>query len=127
MPHLPHRRLEIQPTATASQGAVGLCGGEMVQRLLDAAFECAARHAPGFRFSLARADNIELRGGMPACVAAEIAFQGRSSLTIVSEISAHGTGKPAASGRFMLIAVDDSGVPVPLPATSQHCSEDVFP
>lgn len=102
--------------------------------MAEAALRCAGRHA-GCAVVMAKADGIEFARPVPAGSAvdirAEIAFQGRSSMTVLVGIAPRGDGAPrtgpSISGRFMLVAVDGAGRPVPIPVSDQRTAEEVRP
>lgn len=101
--------------------------------MAEAALRCARRHA-GCSVVMAKAGGIEFARPVPAGSAvdirAEIAFQGRSSMTVLVGITPRdGASRagPSISGRFMLVAVDGEGRPVPIPASDQRTAEEVRP
>lgn len=99
-----------------------LYGATALQIMGKAAFVCATRHAR-CAVVMAKADSIEftkpIRIGAIIDVRANVVFQGRSSMTVVVEIVAEDpagqAGTPSISGRFLMVAVDDDGVPMPIP------------
>ena len=96
------------------------------------AFVCATRHAR-CPVMMAKADGIEFLRPIPLGsiveIRAHVAFQGRSSMTVVVGIVPEdSTGKdvaPAITGRFMMVAVDDAGRPVPV--SDQPVKEELLP
>lgn len=98
-----------------------LYGAHVLQIMGKAAFVCASRYAR-CRIVMAKADNIEfvrsVALGEIINVRAQVVFKGTASLTVIVEIFADGVGvpgeQPAMSGRFMMVAVDDAGKPVPI-------------
>lgn len=109
-----------------------LYGANALQIMGKAAFVCATRHA-SCAVVMAKADSIEfirpIRIGAIIDVRANVVFQGRSSMTVVVEIVAEDpagqTGTPSISGRFLMVAVDDDGVPIPIPPhQDQPSAED---
>ncbi len=99
-----------------------------------AAFVCATRHA-GRPVVMAKADSIEflrpIRIGSIIEVRARIVFQGKSSMTVGVEIApenpAGGDAAPAITGRFMMVAVDGDGRPVPISVSDQCTAEELRP
>lgn len=109
-----------------------LSGANALQIMGKAAFVCATRQAR-CAVVMAKADSIEfvkpIRMGAIIDVRAHVAFQGQYSMTILVEIVAENAvdpaGKPSISGRFMMVAVDADGVPMPIPpGTDQPSNED---
>ncbi len=97
--------------------AIGLLHGpDALEIMGQAAFACASK-AAGCDVIMAKADNIEfrkpLRPGDAVTIRSEIAFRGHSSMTVLVDIATGGAA--AVSGRFMMVAVDKSGVPIRLP------------
>jgi acyl-CoA hydrolase len=138
--------LNIQPNADA-QGRASLLevvlpeqanhygtlyGANALHMMGKAAFVCATRHARG-PVVMAKADGIEFFRPIPLGaiieVRAHVAFQGRSSMTVVVEIVPEHPGgepaRPAIAGRFMMVAVDGDGRPVPIPVSDQRTAEEV--
>ena len=111
-----------------------LYGLNALQIMGKAAFVCATRHARG-PVVMAKADCIEFFRPVPQgsiiAIRAHIAFQGQSSMTVIAEIAPEDcSGKdatPAITGRFMMIAVDDKGHPVPVPVSDQPAKEELHP
>lgn len=112
------------PAATWAADALQLMG--------DAAAACAAKHADA-QVVLVKADNIEFHRlanlSERRAVNAHVVFCGRSSMTVLVEISAvdaNGADAGAiASGRFMLLAVDENGQPIPIAQTDLTNIKDV--
>ena len=101
------------PAKAASLGRDAVGGGEMMRLMVEAAFASASHHSPARRFIVVKADSFEFRHDTGACVAAaSVVFVGRSSLTVSETLGE--ASQPAASGHFMLVAVDDGGRPVPI-------------
>ncbi len=106
-------------------------GAHALALMGNAALACAARHA-GCRVVIARADGIEfsrpVAPGTNVEVEASIAFQGRSSMTVIVEIvasnAAGADARPAMSGRFMVLAVDHDGRPVPISISDHRTAEE---
>jgi acyl-CoA hydrolase len=108
-----------------------LYGANALQIMGKAAFVSATRHA---RCSvvMAKADSIEFRKpisiGAIIDVRATVVVQGKTSMTVLVEVVAEnstgGTRTPSISGRFVMVAIDRDGVPVPLPVSDQFRSED---
>lgn len=105
-----------------------LYGANALQLMGKAAFVCATRHAR-CPVVMAKADSIEflrpVRLGSVIELRARIAFQGQSSMTVLVDILPEQSGaretSPAISGRFMMVAVDDNGIPVPISlSTAAH-------
>lgn len=119
-PHEPKETwfTEAMPDPLGSEPA-SLRGPEMLRKLGEAAAACASRHAH-CQVTMMKADNIELRRPPSAAggvrVRARVAFSGRSSMTVLAEVvdAESPQAGPAAGGRFMLVAVDGDGVPVPI-------------
>ena len=110
-----------------------LHGPDALRMMGKAAFVCAARHA-GCPVLMVKADNVEfaraIRIGSTVKVRAKVVFQGRSSMTVVVEIvpdNPDDDPAPAITGRFMMVAVDGDGRPVPIPVSDQHVAEDLHP
>lgn len=105
-----------------------LHGAQALRMMGEAAFARATRHAGG-PVRMAKADAIEFVRPVPdgACaeVRAHIVFQGRSSMTVIVEIAPGPAVAPAITGRFMMVAVDGDGRPIPLPAPNQHAREEL--
>lgn len=93
-----------------------------LQVMCKAAFVCASRHGR-CAVAMAKADSIEFARligiGAIIDVRANVIFQGRSSMTvaveIVTENPAVQTGTPSIRGRFLMVAVNADGVPIPIP------------
>ncbi|MHC5655793.1 acyl-CoA thioesterase [Stappia sp. ICDLI1TA098] len=107
-----------------------LYGANALHMMGKAAFVCATRHA-GCAVVMAKADNIEfarpVRLGAIVDVRARVVFQGRSSMTVLVEVSPEewrdaADGAPSISGRFMMVAVDQNGVPRAISVSDQQCS-----
>jgi acyl-CoA hydrolase len=111
----------LLPEAAGDGGA--LHGANALQIMGKAAFICAARHAR-CAVVMAKADNIEftrpVRNDAIVDVRASVVFQGRSSMTVLVGIMAGNftsrPAEPSISGRFMMVAVDAGGVPMPIPS-----------
>ena len=105
-----------------------LNGANALYTMSKAAFACATQHAHG-PIVMAKADSIELvrpiRVGCTIDVRARVVFQGQSSMTVIVEMTPDGpiaSEKSAyISGRFMMVAVDANGIPMPIPS-SENCS-----
>ena len=109
-----------------------LYGANALQIMGKAAFVCASRHAR-CAVVMAKADSIEfirpIRIGAIIDIRANVVFQGRTSMTVIVEVVAdHPAGPssaPSISGRFMMVAVDADGVPMPIPPhEDQPSAED---
>lgn len=109
-----------------------LYGPNALHMMGKAAFVCATRHA-GCPVVMAKADGIEFSRPIPLGsiieIRAHVAFQGRSSMTVIVEIvpepAAGGDAGPAITGRFMMVAVDGHGRPVPIPEPDQRNAEEL--
>lgn len=109
-----------------------LYGANALQTMGKAAFVCATRHAR-CAVVMAKADSIEfirpIRIGSIIDVRAQVIFQGRSSMTVIVEIVPDHPGvqeaRAAITGRFMMVAVDGDGVPIPIPSDPHHAEEAV--
>lgn len=109
-----------------------LYGANALQMMGKAAFVCATRHAR-CPVVMAKADSIEfvrpIRIGSIIDIRAQVVFQGRSSMTVVVEIVPDYPGAPettpSIAGRFMMVAVDRDGVPMPIPPSDSHHAEKV--
>lgn len=109
-----------------------LYGANALQIMGKAAFVCASRHAR-CAVVMAKADSIEfirpIRIGAIIDIRAQVVFQGRSSMTVVVEIVPDYPGAPETTpsivGRFMMVAVDRDGVPMPIPPSDPHRTEEV--
>lgn len=108
-----------------------LHGTGALQMMAKAAYGCAARHART-AVIMAKADNIEfvrpVQAGATVEVLARIVFQGHSSMTVIVEIL-DGKRDPDAciSGRFMMVAVDDAGLPVPIRSNETSLAKEARP
>ncbi|WP_026381739.1 acyl-CoA thioesterase [Afifella pfennigii] len=108
-----------------------LCAADALQIMARAASVCASRHARCAVIT-AKADEIDflrsIRVGSVVEVRARIVFQGRSSMTVIVEIVPDDPGKrehvPSMTGRFMMLAVDSDGTPIPITASRQACPEE---
>jgi acyl-CoA hydrolase len=107
-----------------------LYGPNVLRMMGKAAFVCASRHAR-CAVVLAKADSIEFRrtigAGEIVDVRARLAFRGHSSMTVLVDVDPADCGgdMPAVSGRFMMVAVDRDGVPMPIPSfADQSCREE---
>ena len=111
-----------------------LYGPNALRLMGKAAFACAARHAR-CAVVMAKADSIEFRRpiaiGSIVAVKAQVVFQGRSSMTVTVEIAPDPAddpeSTPAISGRFMMVAVDPDGVPIPIPSPDTRIAEEARP
>lgn len=110
-----------------------LYGANALQMMGKAAFVCATRHA-GCAVVMAKADNIEfvrpIRMGSIIDIRARVAFQGCSSMTVIVEIAPDHPGAEerasSITGRFLMVAVDGNGAPMPIsPSDSNHPEEIV--
>lgn len=108
-----------------------LYGANALQMMGKAAFVCATSHAR-CAVVLAKADSIEFAQPIPLGsiidIRARIVFRGRSSMTVVVEIVPdHPSGQvaPAISGRFMMVAVNDTGSPIPIPDPNPNYAEEI--
>ena len=109
-----------------------LYGANALHMMGKAAFVCATRHAR-CPVVMAKADGIEFSRPIPLGsiieIRAHVAFQGRSSMTVIVEIVPEdSTGKdaaPAVTGRFMMVAVDAGGRPVAIPVSDQPVEEEI--
>jgi len=129
----PTRLLEIVLPEQASHHGT-LHGVNALQIMGKAAFACATRHAR-CPVVMAKADCIEFRRairiGAVIDVNAQVVFQGRSSMTVTVEIAPDPAeareDTPAITGRFMMVAVDRDGVPVPIPLSDTRLAEESCP
>jgi len=129
----PTRFLEIVLPEQAGRHGV-LHGASALQIMGKAAFACATRHAR-CPVVMAKADCIEFRrpvkAGAVIDVNAQVVFQGRSSMTVTVEIAPDPAeareDTPAITGRFMMVAVDRDGVPVPIPLPDTRIAEESCP
>ncbi len=107
-----------------------LHGADALHLMGKSAFACAARHAR-CAVVMAKADSIELirpiRIGTTIDIRARVVFQGRSSMTVAVEIAPDSPGAqgsaPCITGRFLMVAVDGAGAPIPIPHS--HRTEEV--
>lgn len=112
----------VVPELTNHYGT--LYGANALQMMGKAAFVCASRHAR-CPVVMAKADHIEfarpVKLGEIIDVRAQVVFQGRASLTIRVEVIADRPGdpdeQPSISGLFMMVAVDDKGLPMSIPSS----------
>lgn len=108
-----------------------LYGANALQMMGKAAFVCATRHAR-CAVVMAKADSIEfarpIRIGAIIDIRAQVVFQGQSSMTVIVEIMPEQAGveekAPAITGRFMMVAVDSNGTPMPIPPSDKSHAED---
>lgn len=111
-----------------------LNGADALHMMGEAAFACASRHAR-CPVAMAKADGIAFFRPVPPSstveVRAHVAFQGRSSMTVIVEIvperPAGEAVAPAITGRFMMVAVDGEGRPVPISVSDQNHTEESRP
>lgn len=109
-------------------------GADALHMMGEAAFACASRYARCV-VVMVKADGIEFSRSVPSGSAVEVrahvAFQGRSSMTVIVEIvperPAGEAVAPAITGRFMMVAVDGEGRPVPISVSDQHHAEESRP
>lgn len=107
-----------------------LYGANALQIMGKAAFVCATRHA-SCAVVMAKADSIEfirpIRIGAIIEIRANVVFQGRSSMTVIVEVAADNpaglSSVPSISGRFLMVAVDADGVPMPIPPHENQPSD----
>lgn len=108
-----------------------LYGANALHMMGKGAFVCATRHAR-CAVVMAKADHMEfvrpIRIGSIVDVRAEVVFQGRSSMTVIVEIApdrcAEEERTPAVTGRFMMVAVDSDGLPIPIPHSGPRHAEE---
>jgi acyl-CoA hydrolase len=119
------RLLEVVlPEHADRHGALN--GADALQLMGKAASVCATRHAD-CAVVMAKADQIEfvrpIRAGSTLDVRARVVFQGQSSMTVIVEMAPDAPGaqeEPAyVSGRFMMVAVNAEGIPIPIPASDR--------
>lgn len=98
-----------------------LFGGDALRLMDMAAFVAASRHArrPVVTASSERIDfQVPVRQGQLAEVVGRVSRTGRSSMTVDVELWAEdlltGARKLCTRGSFVLVAVDESGRPVPI-------------
>ena len=124
------RSVDVVLPEQVDHGGV-LHGASALQMMSRAAYACAAQHAVS-PVIMAKADNIEFVRAVPAGstveVLARIVFQGHSSMTVIVKII-DGKRDPDAciSGRFMMVAVDDAGLPVPISSEDTQFSKEARP
>ncbi len=122
--------LEVVPPGQANHYGT-LYGANALQMMGKAAFVCATRYAR-CPVVMAKADNIEFRRpvrlGEIIDIGARVAFRGRSSMTVLVDMVADDAdgAEPAISGRFMMVAVDSDGAPVPIPDFDQSSTQEVL-
>ena len=115
-------QVEARFLEAVSSGHADQSGTSALQVMCKAAFVCASRHGR-CAVAMAKADSIEFAGligiGAIIDVRASIIFQGRSSMTVAVEIVTQNpvvrTGTPSIRGRFLMVAVNADGVPMPIP------------
>lgn len=106
-----------------------LYGPNVLRMMGKAAFVCASRHAR-CAVVLAKADSIEfrrlVRPGEIVDVRARLAFRGHSSMTVLVDVAPADAGGDASavSGRFMMVAVDRDGVPMPIPPLADQSPQE---
>lgn len=108
-----------------------LHGIAALQLMGKAAFVCASRFA-SCSVAMAKADNIDIlnpvRLGEIVDIRAKIVFRGQSSMTILVDVASGSglprQGPPRMRGRFMMVAVDAVGTPIPIPDTSNQFSRE---
>ena len=112
----------VSPERANSFGT--LDGAAALFTMAQTALQCATHHAR-CPVAMAKADSIEfvraILAGSTIDVRARVVFQGLSSMTVIVEIAPHNPGAQDEtayiSGRFMIVAVDASGIPVRIPDT----------
>lgn len=112
----------IVPEHAGRDGA--LHGIAALQLMGKAAFVCASRFA-SCAVAMAKADGIDIldpvRLGEIVDIRAKVVFRGQSSMTILVDVASGSgvprQGPPRMRGRFMMLAVDAGGVPIPIPDT----------
>lgn len=100
-----------------------LFGGNALALMAKAAFVAASRHA-GPPVVMARSERVDfktpIRVGEVLELGAKVIRSGRSSMTVVvvgqTAAFAGNSARPALSGRFEMVAVDDTGRPRPIAA-----------
>lgn len=98
-----------------------LFGGNALALMAKAAFVAATRHA-GMAVVMARSERVDfatpIRVGELLELDARVTRTGRSSMSVEVEGRAGpiggGRSRPALSGRFEMVAVDDAGRPHPI-------------
>ena len=98
-----------------------LFGGNALALMAKAAFIAASRHA-GAKVVMARTDRVDfatpIQVGEMLELVARVSRTGRSSMSVEVEAEARSIGgahaRPALSGRFEMVAVDETGRPVPV-------------
>ena len=106
-----------------------LYGANALQLLGKAAYICATRHTR-CAVVMAKADNIEFVHPIPVGAIIEtrarVVFQGHASITVTAEIVANSADPvetaPSVTARFMLVAVDEHGAPIPIP--DHYCAKE---
>ncbi|OCC05545.1 acyl-CoA thioesterase [Labrys sp. WJW] len=107
-----------------------LYGPNALRIMGKAAFVCASRYAR-CAVVMAKADDVEFRRpvrlGSIVDIRARVASRGRSSMTVLVDLvpGAAAADRPAISGRFTMVAVDDGGVPIAIPFFEQTRPEEV--
>ena len=98
-----------------------LFGGNALALMAKAAFLAATRHA-GAKVVMARSDRVDfatpIQVGEMLELAARVSRTGRSSMSVEVEAEARSIGgaraRRALTGRFEMVAVDETGRPVPV-------------
>ncbi|MBJ2154013.1 acyl-CoA thioesterase [Paracoccus sp. IB05] len=98
-----------------------LFGGNALAMMAKAAFLAATRHA-GAKVVMARSDRVDfttpIQVGEMLELVARVSRTGRSSMSVEVMAEARSIGgaraRPALSGRFEMVAVDEKGRPVPV-------------
>lgn len=104
-----------------------LFGGNALNLMGKAAFVAATRHARR-NVVMATSDKIEFHEPIPVGELVELVARveraGRSSMTVAVEMIREnlltGTRRPVVRGSFEMVAVDDSGRPIPIAPQSSH-------
>lgn len=129
-----HQKSSFVSRAGKSQSPVLSVFGaaDSLQLMGDAAVDCAEQYA-GKSAVLVKADSIEFHRVADSArhhlIDARVVFCGHSSMTVLVDV--YGTGEAAirssliSSGRFMLLAINDQGQPIPLTHPDQHNTKDV--
>jgi len=109
-----------------------LYGATALQLMGKAAFICGSRYAR-CPIVMARADDIEFRKpvrlGEIVDLRAEVVRRGRSSMTVTVDLTVENASgepdRPRITGRFLMVAVDDQGSPIPIPGQAGEFPEEI--
>ena len=122
----------IVPEHASHDGA--LHGIAALQLMGKAAFVCASRFA-SCSVAMAKADSIDIlepvQLGEIVDIRAKVVFHGQSSMTILVDVASGDSvtrqAPPRMRGRFMMVAVDAGGLPIPIPDGTDQFRKQEMP